>query len=130
MTRLKVSAGLENFLGYLREAEELSRMAEADRAEADAATQDILHALELGQHNAASRARLAQTLREVRRQRRAAKDTQEQTRPVAAWIKENHAAIKGLERLLGEVRKLERQTENRVYIPRTHVLDEGIGNGS
>ncbi len=124
MKQPKVSAGLEAFLSYLREMEERSRMAEADRVEADAATQDILHALELGQHNAASRARLAQTLREVRRQRRAAKDTREQTVPVAAWAKENQAAVKSLERLLGEIRKIERQTENRVYIPRTHVLEE------
>lgn len=124
MERPKVSANLEEFLRYLRETEEQVRMAEANRVEADAATQDILHALELGQHNAADRARLAQTLREVRRQRRTAKDTLEQAGLVAAWATENHATVKSLERLLGEVRKLERYMENRVYTPKTHILDE------
>ena len=54
-------------------------MAEADRAEAEAATQDLLHALELGNDKAPGRARLGLKLREVRRQRRTAKDIAEQT---------------------------------------------------
>ena len=41
------SKGLESFLAFLRETTERHRMAEADRAEAEAATQDLLHALEL-----------------------------------------------------------------------------------
>jgi len=60
----------------------------------------------------------------VRRTRREAKDTAEQTGPVAAWAEQNRATVKGLERLLGELRKLERKTETRTYIPRTHVLEE------
>lgn len=120
----KASLGVEAFLDYLREAGERHRMAEADRAEADAATQDILHALELGQHGRTDRARLALKLREVRRQRRRAKDTLARTGPVAAWARENQKTVKDLERLLGEVRKAERQTANRAYAPRTRVLDE------
>lgn len=42
------SKGLESFLTFLRETSERHRMAEADRAEAEAATQDLLHALEAG----------------------------------------------------------------------------------
>ena len=99
-------------------------MAEASRAEADAATQDLLHALELGEHHATERSRLALKLREVRRTRRAAKDTAEQTGPVAAWAEQNRATVKALERLLGELRKLERKTETPTYIPRTHQLEE------
>ena len=119
-----VSRGLEDFLAYLRDAEERHRMAEASRAEADAATQDLLHALELGEHHAKERSRLALKLREVRRTRREATETAEQTGPVAAWAEQNRATVKGLERLLGELRKLERKTETRTYIPRTHVLEE------
>lgn len=36
------SKGLESFLAFLRETTERHRMAEADRAEAEAATQDLL----------------------------------------------------------------------------------------
>lgn len=46
------SKGLESFLAFLRETTERHRMAEADRAEAEAATQDLLHALELGDDKA------------------------------------------------------------------------------
>ena len=52
------SKGLESFLAFLRETTERHRMAEADRAEAEAATQDLLHALEL-----ASDAAFAQVIR-------------------------------------------------------------------
>lgn len=62
------SKGLESFLAFLRETTERHRMAEADRAEAEAATQDLLHALELGDDKAPGRARLGLKIREVRRQ--------------------------------------------------------------
>ena len=95
------SKGLESFLAFLRETTERHRMAEADRAEAEAATQDLLHALELGNDKAPGRARLGLKLREVRRQRRTAKDIAEQTRPVVDWVEQNRTVIKGLERLFG-----------------------------
>lgn len=57
------SKGLESFLAFLRETTERHRMAEADRAEAEAATQDLLHALELGNDKAPGRARLGLKLR-------------------------------------------------------------------
>ena len=94
------SKGLESFLAFLRETTERHRMAEADRAEAEAATQDLLHALELGDDKAPGRARLGLKIREVRRQRRTAKDIAEQTRPVVDWVEQNRTVIKGLERLL------------------------------
>lgn len=84
------SKGLESFLAFLRETTERHRMAEADRAEAEAATQDLLHALELGDDKAPGRARLGLKIREVRRQRRTAKDIAEQTRPVVDWVEQNH----------------------------------------
>lgn len=59
------SKGLESFLAFLRETTERHRMAEADRAEAEAATQDLLHALELGDDKAPGRARLGLKIREV-----------------------------------------------------------------
>lgn len=118
------SKGLESFLTFLRETAERHRMAEADRAEAEAATQDLLHALELGNDKAPGRARLGLKIREVRRQRRTAKDIAEQTRPVVDWVEQNRTVIKGLERLLGDVRKQERRSEGRSYAPRAHVLED------
>ena len=118
------SKGLEDFLCFLRDTVERHNMAEADRLEAEAATQDLLHALELGEDKAPGRARLGLKIREVRRKRRMAKDTAEQTKPVVDWAEQNRTVIKGLERLLGEVRKQERRSEGRTYAPRTRVLEE------
>ena len=124
MDAVKYSKGLEAFLAYLRDMEERSRMAQADRTEAEAASQDIFHAFELWENDADSCVRLGWKLREVRRKRRSAKDTLEQAGPLVAWIRENHAVIKELEQVLGNIRKMERQAENRVYIPRTHILED------
>ena len=37
--------------------------------------------------------------------------------------------MKTLERLLGEVRKQEKKTQNRVYVPRTGILKNAGGSG-
>ena len=58
------------------------------------------------------------------RQRREAKDRIDQTAPVAAWLEERRAVVKELERLLGEVRKQERRASDRIYTPKTKVLEE------
>lgn len=64
-------------------------------------------------------AKLSKQLKAVRQQRRTAKDLEDQTRPVCEWADTNRQIIKGLERLLGDIRKAEKNTENRIYTPRT-----------
>lgn len=39
-------------------------------------------------------------------------------------LKENDVAVRRLQRVLGELRKVERNTQNRFYTPRTNVLEE------
>lgn len=124
MEAAKHSRGLESCLAYLRDMEEGFRMAQADRAEAEAASQDIFHAIELWETDAESCARLGWKLREVRRRRRIAKDTLEQAGLLVTWIQKNHAVIKELEQILGDMRKAERHAEKRVYIPRTRILED------
>lgn len=124
MEAAKHSRGLESFLAYLRDMEEGFRMAQADRAEAEAASQDIFHAIELWETDAESCARLGWKLREVRRRRRIAKDTLEQAGLLVTWIQKNHAVIKELEQILGDMRKAERHAEKRVYIPCTRILED------
>lgn len=69
---------------------------------------------------------LTNRLQAVRKRRRAAKETVEVLEPVEAWIGENKAVIKALERLLGEVRKIENKRKMRMYAPRTDVM-KGLG---
>ena len=113
------SQGIENFLSYLRETEQRYHMAEADEQEANNETQDILHSLELQDHDYHDFARLSKELRGVRQKRRAAKDIMSETAPVLCWIEENRRTIQSIELLLGDERKAEKSTAHRIYTPRT-----------
>ena len=113
------SRGIEAFLFYLRETEQRYSLAEADEQEANAETQDILHNIELQEHNYHEFARLSKALKECRQKRRLAKDTKAETVPVLDWIENNRAVIKALERILGDVRKAEKNADNRIYTPRS-----------
>ena len=110
---------IEVFLSFLRDCEQRYRMAEADEQEANSATQDILHSLELEEHDYRDYARLSEELRDVQRKRRSARDLLSVTAPILTWLDGNRTVVKSLEKLLGEVRKAERNTENRIYTPRT-----------
>lgn len=114
MTSEKIDA----FLSFLRDCEQRYNMADADEQEAQDATQDILHSLELQEHSYQEFAKLAKELRNVRRKRRAGKDTMNELGPILIWLDQNRFVVKGIERLLGDVRKAERATENRIYMPR------------
>lgn len=112
------SKTIETFLAFLRETEQAYRMAEADEQDANDESQDILHSLELKEHTYHEYAQMSKRLKQVRMDRRVAKDLQITTAPVVDWIHENPAVIKRLERLLGDVRKAEKSTQNRIYIPK------------
>lgn len=51
-----------------------------------------------------------------------AKDMKEATAPICNWMKDNRKVISDLERLLGDVRKQEKQAQNRSYTNRTGVM--------
>ncbi len=115
------SQPIDNFLTFLRECEQRYHMAEADEQEANAVTNDIHHSLELEPHSDDEVLALGLELADVRRKRRAAKDTLAETGFVLAFMEENRAFIKRLENLLGDVRRAERLSENRIYTPRRRV---------
>lgn len=122
-TQTPTSQGLEDFLSYLRETEQNYHMAEADEHQTNNETQDILHAIELGTSNWRP-AQLLRKLQRVREKRRIAKDTLAAAGPIVEWYQNNQTVVKALERLLGDVRKQEKKTRNRVYVPRTGVMED------
>ncbi len=119
-----ISQGLEDFLTYLRETEQQMHMAAQSEQEANDATQDILHRLELCDIDGETAETLALKLQAVRRQRRKAKDVLDQAILISEWMESHRPMVKELERLLGEVRKQERKSQNRIYTPRTSILEE------
>lgn len=114
---LELSNGLDDFLKYLRECQQLNRVSIAEEQEINGNIQDILHILEFEDKDYHSMAKLAKQLKELRKQRRIAKDNINVTNPIIEWLdsKENQMVIKSLERLLGDLRKIEKNTKNRIY---------------
>ena len=115
------SKGIEDFLRFLREAEEKFNMAQEEEIELNNQTQDILHFLELEKHPYHEYAKLAKKLKTVREERRKVKDYIQETGPIMTWLENNRQTIKNLEQLLGTVRKAEKSTVNRIYIPKSSI---------
>lgn len=118
------SEHINSFLIYIRECKTRLHIVLADELEANDQTQDILHRLELQSDSYHTTAQLGKTLRQVRQNRRIAKDIRERLAVIDEWAARNAEAIKSLERLLGDLRKIERNQNNRLYVPRTDILEE------
>lgn len=127
---MRESENIAAFLNFLRNAQSLYNIARDELHQADNETQDILHQLELHENSYHKIAALGKKLRAVRRRRRAAKDTMEVYQPIIVWANkpDNREMIREMERLLGEVRKVEKSKENRMYIPKTKILEDEDGN--
>lgn len=118
------SKELAGFLNYLRQAEEQARIAQTIEQEAEAATQDILHKLELEDVPYHTGAKLARMLESIRKERRTAKDCMLVLKPLIDWMHENKAVVKGMERVLGDMRREEKFQQNRSYVQKTKVLQK------
>lgn len=124
MTEKPVSEVLCEFLTCLRISEDNLRMAEDEVDRTGHETQDILHRLELFDDKHHAVAALGKKLRAVRRLRRVAKETVEMLTPLVEWADENKKFLTGLQKVLGDLRKIERRQEGRTYMPRTDILEE------
>lgn len=117
------SEKLSAFLSFLRESEAGYNAMLAALTDSDAATQDLLHFLELEDPSPEELVTVGERLGSVRRNRREQKDRSEIFGAVASWCEDNRAAVKSLERLLGELRKIENRHAGRFYTPRTDAWD-------
>lgn len=121
---MKYSEKLDEFLSFLRECGQEYTAASAAEAEMNDKTQDLLHCLELNDNKYHDLARISRALTAVRQERREAKDKEMILESIVDWVQKNGRIIKELERLLGVVRKAERNTEGRIYAPRTDIVDK------
>ena len=123
---MNYSEQIERFLNFLREARQEYDIAVAEETEANNATQDLLHSLELDDNKYHDSARIALALKQIRKERREAKDKGVKLQPIIDWSAENLRVIQELEQLLGAVRKAERNSVGRRYIPKTDVLKKTL----
>lgn len=115
---------IKDFLDFIRDTEQRYRISAEDEQISNDETQDILHMLELLPMDDDSLLKAAKCAVETRKKRRRAKDFVAACTPIVKWAEENRSVIKSLERLLGDVRKEERSTENRFYTPRTSICTD------
>jgi len=111
---MKYSDTLAQFLSFLRQCQKdfdyhYDRVNKKDKE-----TQDLLHQIELGK-TYQDRAKALPVLHKVRKERRESKDTVKVTTYIADFVSENSKTIRELEKLLGEIRKVEKCLKNREY---------------
>lgn len=117
------SIQIENFLKFCRSCAEANRLAAVAEIDADNQTQDILHNIEINDNYPDDYILQGIALKNIRKDRREAKDIQKITHPIVQWVQQNQKTINELEKLLGSVRKAEKSTQGRTYSNRTKILD-------
>lgn len=95
----------------------------------DKATQDVLHAIELGDYK--DRDRLATRLAHIRRERRKWKDIADNAEPLYSILTSPDKIdikyfLKKLNEVLGETRKREHSKDNRIYLPKVLNDIDGV----
>lgn len=125
----KYSEGVEEFLRFLTESKEAYNISLSVQEETEEMTQDLLHALELGNNSYHEQAKLGKTLSGIRKERRSAKYTIQQLQPLIDWVTNNQTTIRGLEKLLGQIRKEELKTnpQTLIYHNRTDIVKQTLG---
>ena len=96
------------------------------QADAEAKILDLLHEIELVPHNAFDMVKIYKQLRESRKQRRLAKDSIRELTPLVTWVEDNKKEIEALKRTLGDVRKVEKMEDVRIYLYRTEIVAETL----
>ncbi|MEZ3486849.1 MAG: hypothetical protein K1W22_09745 [Lachnospiraceae bacterium] len=115
----KVSERIKDFLDFIDECKELNAMAYSGVGEEDKRHQDLMHEIEF-EEDPVKIGRIGMRVHQSRVERRVYKDIYEITSPVVEFARDpqNKKSLDSARQLLGEVRKVEKYHENRVYIPR------------
>ncbi|MCL1995003.1 MAG: hypothetical protein FWG63_02265 [Defluviitaleaceae bacterium] len=113
----KTSESLSDFLNWFSSIEVEYTQAQENQREADKKQQDVLHKIEIDisydDHEELMKA--AHLLKFIREERRCAKDKMANLFPIKNWAEKNKKVINELKGLLGQVRKVEKEFENRNY---------------
>lgn len=117
------SIEIEKFLRFCRQCVDTNRRAAIAEMDADNQIQDILHNIELNENYPDDYVLQGLALKNIRKDRRVAKDVIRITYPVVQWVNQNQKTINELEKLLGAVRKAENNTVGRMYSNRTKILE-------
>lgn len=123
---MKRSEKLSEFLNFICQVKPEYDYYLDVQADAEAKILDLLHEIELVPHNAFDMVKIYKQLRESRKQRRLAKDSIRELTPLVTWVEDNKKEIEALKRTLGDVRKVEKMEDGRIYLYRTEIVAEAL----
>ena len=123
---MKRSEKLSEFLNFICQVKPEYDYYLDVQADAEAKILDLLHEIELVPHNAFDMVKIYKQLRESRKQRRLAKDSIRELTPLVTWVEDNKKEIETLKRTLGDVRKVEKMEDGRIYLYRTEIVAETL----
>lgn len=123
---MKRSEKLSEFLNFICQVKPEYDYYLDVQADAEAKILDLLHEIELVPHNAFDMVKIYKQLRESRKQRRLAKDSIRGLTPLVTWAEDNKKEIEAPKRTLGDVRKVEKMEDGRIYLYRTEIVAETL----
>lgn len=123
---MKRSEKLSEFLNFICQVKPEYDYYLDVQADAEAKILDLLHEIELVPHNAFDMVKIYKQLRESRKQRRLAKDSIRELTPLVTWVEDNKKEVEALKRTLGDVRKVEKMEDGRIYLYRTEIVAETL----
>lgn len=120
------SQKISDFLKFLSQATSDYSFSKQEVGRLEQLTQDYLHKLELQEGNYHERARVAAAIRRCRLERRIHKDRIAVLEPVVQCMTTDRGKmmVSQLQQMLGDVRKEERATKDRHYVPRVLSQEE------
>lgn len=120
------SQQISDFLTFLSGVTEDYKHSQEEVRLLEELTQDYMHKLELQDHTYHQRAKIASALRQCRIDRRFHKDRITVLDPVVQCLTSDKGKLilSQLQQTLGAVRKAERSTQDRRYIPRVLSAEE------
>ncbi len=121
---MKESEMLSDVLKYFRESQTLYNIALKGAEDKQLLQEDLLHKLEFKDKTAAERNRTTTLMKKCRDERRKNKDKVEVLRELIEFINGNQPTIKRLEKILGDMRRIEENQSKRVYRPRIMTQEE------
>lgn len=121
---MKESEKLSNVLADARSIKSQYEFAFNKINEMDQLQNDLLHKLEFKDKTASERGKTSTALRKCRLERRKHKENVELLRELVEVIDSNQPIIKRLEKVLGNMRKIEETQDKRSYKPRVMTVEE------
>lgn len=112
--KIVYSETLEQFLGYVKEAESTYHNSESEVKTMDDLRQDLFHKVELQVLSSNEKCKTVTAMKKCAQTRREHKDICEELQPLHDWIKEekNKRCINSLKEVLGQMRAAERRHNN------------------